>query len=77
MKRLDIKAAIVRAGTTQRAIATHLDVSEQSVARVIAGGMRSARIEAELEKVTGIKLYDAPARRGRVKSVWSGERAAA
>lgn len=77
MKRLDIKAAIVAAGTTQRAIATHLGVSEQSLARVISGGMRSARIEAELEKVTGIKLYDAPARRGRVKSVWTGQRQAA
>ena len=70
----EVAAAIVAAGTTQRAIATHLGVTQQSLGRVISGSMRSAKIEAELEKVTGIKLYDAPARRGRVKSVWTGAR---
>jgi hypothetical protein len=71
-----VRAAIIAVGTTQRAIATHLGVTQQSLGRVISGSMRSAKIEAELEKVTGIKLYDAPARRGRVKNVWTGTRQA-
>lgn len=72
MKSEDIKAAIARAGTSQAAIATHLRVSPHSVWRVINGTMRSARIEAELEKITGKPIHAKRAQRGRRKSVWTG-----
>lgn len=77
MKPEDIKAAIALAGTSQSAIARHLGVSVNSVSRVVTGAMRSARIEAELEKVTGKPLHPAKPVRGRRKTVWSGAGAAA
>ncbi|WP_161499705.1 helix-turn-helix domain-containing protein [Limnohabitans sp. TS-CS-82] len=73
----EIKAAILRAGTNQAAIASYLDVTVQSVWRVVNGTMRSARIEAELEKITGCPIHASVSRRGRKKAVWSGERVAA
>lgn len=68
----DIKAAIAKAGTSQAAIAEHLEVSVGSVWRVINGTLRSTRIEAELQKITGRPLHAAKPKRGRQKSVWNG-----
>jgi lambda repressor-like predicted transcriptional regulator len=73
----DIKAAIAMAGTSQTAIARHLGVSVNSVSRVICGAMRSTRIEAELQKITGKPLHASKPVRGRKKTVWSGAGAAA
>jgi hypothetical protein len=73
----DIKAAICLAGTSQAAIAEHLGVTIGCVWRVVHLKMRSAKIEAELEKLTGTPIYPAPGKRGRKKAVWSGERVAA
>lgn len=77
MKPQEIKAAIVKAGTTQVAIATHLGVTPQSLGRVIAGRMRSARIEAELEKLTGKPIHAHKSKPGRQRAVWNGQRAEA
>lgn len=68
----EIKAAICKAGTNQTAIATHLEVSIGSVWRVIHGKMRSAKIEAELEKITGKPIHEARSRTGRPKATWNG-----
>ncbi|UCU93994.1 helix-turn-helix domain-containing protein [Hydrogenophaga taeniospiralis] len=72
MKPEDIRAAIVRAGTTQRAIADYLDVRPQTVARVINGQSRSAKIEDELAKITGKPIHASRNKPGRRKSVWNG-----
>lgn len=72
MKPEDIRAAIVKAGTSQAAIATYLGVKPQSVARVIAGQMRSARIEDELAKITGCPIHQKRNPKGRRKAVWNG-----
>ena len=72
MKPEDIRAAIAKAGTTQRAIADYLDVRPQTVARVINGQTRSARIEDELAKITGKPLHAVRNKPGRRKSVWNG-----
>lgn len=77
MKPQDTKAAIAKAGTSQTAIADYLGVSINSVSRVINGTMRSKRIEAELQKITGKPLHDKPSVRGRRKTVWTGQGAAA
>lgn len=77
MKPEDIKAAIALAGTSQTAIARHLGVSPNSVSRVICGTMRSTRIEAELQKITGKPLHASPSKRGRKPSVWPGSVGAA
>ncbi len=69
----DIKAAIAKAGTTQSAIAAYLKVSKSSVYNVVNGSLRSTRIEAELEKITGAPIHQSPPPgRGRKKSVWLG-----
>jgi lambda repressor-like predicted transcriptional regulator len=75
MKPIDIKAAIARAGTTQAAIAEHLGVTKNSLWRVVNGTLRSARIEAELQQITGCPIHPAKAKRGRQKSTWSGKAA--
>lgn len=77
VKPQDIKAAIAKAGTSQTAIARHLGVRMNSVSRVINGTLRSQRIEAELQKITGKPLHDTPSVRGRRKTVWTGQSAGA
>ena len=73
VKPQDIKAAIAKAGTSQKAIADHLDVSVSALHRVIHGTMRSKKIEAELQKITGKPLHDTPPVRVRRKTVWTGQ----
>ena len=73
MTPIAIKAAIADAGTTQAAIAEYLGVSATTVGKVVAGKMRSRRIEAELQKITGAPLHKAAAKRGRQKSSWNGK----
>lgn len=77
MKPEDIRAAIVRAGTSQQAIADYLGVRAQSVGRVISGQTRSARIEDELAKITGKPIHAKRNKPGRRKSVWNGASGAA
>lgn len=72
MKPEEIRAAIALAGTSQAAVATHLGVTPQSVGRVISKTMRSARIERELEKITGKPIHDKKNKPGRPKAVWTG-----
>jgi transcriptional regulator with XRE-family HTH domain len=67
-----IKAAIEAAGTSQSAIAEYLGVSTSSVARVVAGKGRSARVEAELAKILGRLPFGPPGKRGRKKTIWEG-----
>ena len=67
-----IKAAISSAGTSQAAIAQYLGVSATTVSKVVSGKMRSRRIEAELQKITGTPIHPAPAKRGRKKTSWDG-----
>lgn len=73
MKPSTIKAAIIAAGTSQRAIADYLQVSPGAVNRVINGSMRSYRIEQELLKITGKPIYSTASRPGRKKTVWTGK----
>ena len=68
----EIKAAIVRAGTNQTAMAAHLGVTRSALWRVVNGNMRSAKIESALEKLTGKPIHSDKAKRGRQKSVWNG-----
>lgn len=69
----EVAAAIVQAGTTQTAIAHHLGVSPSSVTKVICKQIRSQKIEAELQKITGKEIYaKPPGKPGRKKSVWTG-----
>lgn len=72
MKPEDIRAAIAKAGTSQRAIAEYLRVKPQSVSRVVNGQMRSARIEDELAKITGKPIHQTRNKPGRKKLVWNG-----
>ncbi len=67
-----IKAEIVKAGTTQAAIASHLGVSTTSLYKVIHGDMRSARIEAALIKIVGRNIFPPKRPAGRRPSVWNG-----
>jgi DNA-binding transcriptional regulator YiaG len=69
----EAKAALIQAGLTQTAFADRLGVSLNSVSRVINGTLRSQRIEAELQKITGKPLHDTPSVRGRRRTVWTGQ----
>jgi len=72
MEPADIKAAIERAGTNQSAIARYLGVTTGHMAHVVNKKVRSARVEAELEKITGRPIHEARAKRGRRMAVWNG-----
>jgi len=77
MEPADIKAAIEKAGTNQAAIARYLGMTTGHIAQVVNKKVRSARVEAELQKITGRPVYDAPAnKRGRTMGVWDGRIAA-
>lgn len=77
MRPLDIKTKIALAGTSQAAIAAYLKVRSASIGRVIRGEMRSQRIEAELSKIVGQPVFDAPCGKpGRPKTTWTGQLAA-
>lgn len=47
----DIKAAMRKAGVTQAALADELEVAKSSVAQVIAGSIRSARIQVRIAEI--------------------------
>lgn len=53
MHQEDIKAALRKAGWTQAAIADELAVAKSSVAQVIVGSIRSARIQARIAEIIG------------------------
>ena len=72
MNKTDIKAAIERAGTSQTAIAEYLGVSPTCVGRVIAGTMRSSRVERELEKLIGRPIFGKSKKPGRTKTAYLG-----
>jgi predicted XRE-type DNA-binding protein len=68
-----IKEAILRAGTSQSAIATYLGVHVSVVNGVVLKKTRNKRIEKELEKITGAPIHDTPVKRGPRKTVWTGQ----
>jgi predicted transcriptional regulator len=72
MNRADIKAAIERAGTSQAAIAKYLEVTPACVGRVIAGTMRSKKVEHELEQLIGKPIFGKTRKPGRVKTTYKG-----
>ena len=72
MKPNDIKAAIQRAGTTQVAIAQYLGVSPSTMNQVISGRTRSARVEAEINKICGKAVFAAPRPAHRPRSSYNG-----
>lgn len=72
MNPIDIQIAIMRAGTSQKAIADYLGVSPTAIGRVIKGTMRSAPIEKEIEKIVGKKFFPPKRKPGRAKTVWNG-----
>lgn len=69
----EIKTAIDRAGTSQAAIAEYLKITPTCVGRVIAGTMRSKRVEDELEKLIGKKIFGESKESGRPKTTYKGE----
>lgn len=73
MNHLNIKAAIMKAGTSQAAIAAYLNVTPTSVGRVVAGTLRSKRIEKEIEKIVGPGVFPPSRKRGRQKTCWTGK----
>ncbi|MBK1683417.1 hypothetical protein [Rhodoferax fermentans] len=73
MEPADIKAAIERAGTNQSAIARYLGVTTGHIAQVVNKKVRSARVEAELQKITGRPIHAQKAKRGRRMAVWNGQ----
>gem|GEM_PF-2500924 len=52
----DIKAAIRKAGSSQKRIAVRLGVSETTVSNVIKGRVTSRRIANEIARITDLKL---------------------
>lgn len=52
----DIKAAIRKAGSSQKRIAKRLGVSETTVSNVIKGRVTSRRIAEEIARITKLKL---------------------
>jgi predicted transcriptional regulator len=72
MNRTDIKAAIERAGTSQAAIAEYLGVTPTCVGRVIAGTMRSKKVELELEQLIGKPIFAKARKPGRIKTTYKG-----
>ena len=69
----EIQAAIIKAGTNQKAIAEYLGINVHMVWRVVNGMGRSARVEAELIKIIGYDIFGGPASRGPKKKVWTGQ----
>lgn len=67
-----IKSAIGGARTSQRAIADFLGVSPGFVGRVIAGHARSQRVEHELEKIVGHKIFPPRRKPGPKPTTWTG-----
>lgn len=72
MNKSDIKAAIERAGTSQAAIAEFLGVTPTCVGRVIAGTMRSKRVEQEIEQLIGKPIFATAKKPGRIKTTYRG-----
>jgi hypothetical protein len=72
MKPNEIKAAIIKADTNQRALAAYLGISYAVVSRVVNGKCRSARVEAELANIIGHNPFPPVVRSGAKKKVWSG-----
>jgi ribosome-binding protein aMBF1 (putative translation factor) len=73
MTPLAIKAAIRQAGTSQAAIAEYLNVTPSVVGAVIHGRGRSQRIETEIEKAVGKKVFGPRGKPGPVKTTWNGK----
>lgn len=63
MHQEDIKAGLRKVGWTQAAIADELGVAKSSVAQVIAGSIRSARIQALIAKIL----------RKSIKEIWPNQ----
>ncbi len=72
MNPIDVQVAIMKAGTSQKAIADYLGVSPTAIGRVIKGTMRSHLIEKEIEKIVGKKFFPPKRKPGRAKTVWTG-----
>jgi DNA transposition AAA+ family ATPase len=70
MNAIEIRKAILMAGTTQAALARHLGVGATTVNRVISGKGRCAAVEAEIEKLLGRKIFGPRRKPGRPASVW-------
>jgi hypothetical protein len=66
----DIKAALVKAGTNQSALAEYLNVSVSTVCKVINKTARSARVEKEIDAIAGKSCFAPYRKPGRVKLVW-------
>ena len=73
MNPIQIRSRLVAVGVTQAAIAAYLKVSPTSVGSVIAGKLRSRRIEEEIEKAIGAKAFQKSLRPGRPKVKWTGQ----
>ena len=57
MHPVDIRAALIKAGTSQAGIAEQLSVSHNAVSLVVHGRTKSSRIARAIAKATGISIH--------------------
>lgn len=66
----EIKAALKAHNTNMAALARHLGLSYSVVERAINGYGRNARVEAEVERLMGKKVFPPKKKPGARKSTW-------
>lgn len=66
----EIKAALKAHNTNMAALARHLGLSYSVVERAINGYGRNARVEAEIERLMGRKVFPPKKKPGVRKSTW-------
>lgn len=66
----EIKQALREHNTNMAALARHLGVSYSVVERAINGYGRNARVEAEVERLMGRKVFPPNKQRGARRSTW-------
>lgn len=66
----EIKTALKEHNTSMAALARHLGLSYSVVERAINGYGRNARVEAEVERLMGRKVFPPKKKPGMRKSTW-------
>lgn len=66
----EIKTALKAHNTSMAALARHLGLSYSVVERAINGYGRNARVEAEVERLMGRKVFPPHKTRGFRKTTW-------
>lgn len=69
----EIKQALKANNTTMAALARYLGLSYSVVERAINGYGRNARVEAEVERLMGRKVFPPNKKRGYRRSTWPSD----